>query len=146
MPKLITRCLSADYQTVTDNHDDNDRGELDLSQLAEALHYGSYILPHSSNPNSPHRPAMGVFISGQTRPTFFYASDFQGAFSLQADSNGEFEADDIIDLVEGRVTIEEVRAKKAASGKRMGRGVKIVLGSMLFVLVYLFAVSFRGWA
>ena len=144
MPHLITRCLSEDYQTVTNNHDDNDRGHLDISRFGEALHYASYIMPHSSDPDSPHRPAMGVVIPEQAGHTFFYASDYQGSYSLNADNHGNFQVDDIVDLVEGRASIEEIQNKKVSSNKRMDRTIKLILGSVLLVIVYMFTASFRG--
>ena len=145
MPKLITRCISEDYQTVTDNHDDSDRGEIDISALKDALVYGSYIMPHSSDPNSPHRPAMGVVLAGKTRPTFFYASDYQGGYSLEPADTGEFDSDDIVNMVVGKMTMQEVRDKKAASDKSMSRTIKFVLGSILLVILYYIAAPLFGW-
>lgn len=139
MPKLITRCLSQDYQTVIDDHDYNDRGELDFTSFRDALNCASIIMPYESDPESPHRPEVGVILPEQEQPTFFYTSDYQGSFSLNADSDAQFNTEDIIDLVEGRASIEELRAKKFSSGQRINIGVKIILGSLLLLLIYFLA-------
>jgi len=145
MPKLITRCLSEDYQSVTENHDDNDRGDIGLQSFTEALHYASYIMPHSSDPESPHRPAVGVMIEGKLRPTFFYISDYQGHFSLTPDGNDQFNADDILKMVTGQASIESAQTEKIESDRTMGRNIKLVLGSVLLVVLYFTAAQFFGW-
>lgn len=71
MPRLFTRCISQDYKTVIDNQDVIDRGEMDVSDLEEVLHEASYLTPHSSDPDSPYRPAIGVVLTNEHRPTFF---------------------------------------------------------------------------
>ena len=144
MPKLITRCLSEDYETVTENHDDMDRGELDSDKFSNALHFASYTMPINADPNSPHRPAVGVIISGQVRPTFFYASDYQGGFSLGPNDRNEFKADDIIDLVNGDKSIEEIRENNIVSDKKMTRGVYAVLGFILLIILYFLAAPHFG--
>lgn len=144
MPKLITRCLSQDYQTVTDNHDDNDRGDLDLEAFTEALVYASYIMPYSDDAESPHRPAVGVMIEGKLRPTFFYTSDYQGHFSLTPEDYGQFNADDILKLVTGQASIDSIQTAKAESSRKMGRNLKIVLGFILLIALYLGAAPFFG--
>lgn len=145
MPKLITRCLSEDYQTVIDNHDDDNRGELDLSDLSDALFSASLIMPHSADPDSPHRPAVGVIVAGELRPTFFYISDYQGSFSLESADTGVFEVEDIINLVLGKTTIQEVQNNKVTSVKSMKRGVYITFGFILLVILYFTAATIFEW-
>ena len=142
MHRLITRCLSDDYQTVTDNHDDNDRGELELDALVEALHHVSYIMPFSADPESPHRPAIGVQIAEKDQQTFFYNSDFQGNFCLNPADKREFSVDNILDLIAGKTTIEQVKRDNISYGKKVNRSVYIVLGAILLVLLYFILTAY----
>jgi len=145
MPRLLTRCISEDYQTVIDTQDVIDRGELDLSDLETVLHSASYMMPHSADPESPYRPAIGVMLANEDKPAFFYASDYQGSFSLKPDNSCGFSVDDILGMVQGETTVEDVQANKIALDNRFSRGVYIALGSILLVLLYFACAPIFGW-
>jgi len=139
MPKLITRCLSSDYQTVIDDHADNDRGELASQEFVKALHSASYIMPHSSDPESSYRPAVGLYLAEDTQPTFFYVTDYQGSFGLDAKSSAQtqFDVDDLVDLTDGNATIAEIQSQNAVQQKRLSAGIKITFALALLIVLYL---------
>lgn len=145
MVRLLTRCISEDYQKVTDNHEVIDRGELGLSDLQDALHNASYMMPHSSDPESPHRPAVGVVLANELTPTFFYASDYQGSFSLKPVDSSDFQVIDILNLIQGQITVKEVQENKIASAKSFTRGTYLVLGTIFLIVLYFACAPIFGW-
>jgi len=145
MPKLLTKCVSKDYRSAIDNHDLIDRGELSPDDFYSALFETSYAMPHASDPKSPYRPLIRVMLAKDLTPTDFYVSDYQGHFGLEPNDKNDFNVDDIIDLVNGDKTIDEIRANKVASNNKISRGIYIVLGSILLALLYFTAAPFLDW-
>ena len=135
MPKLITRCLSVDYKNATDNHEEHDRGELSLDEFYSALHDASYAMPVGAEPDSPHRPAVGVNIAGSIDPQFFNVSDYQGGFDLEPAVKNIYNVDDIISIVSGDKTINEIRSDKVVSNKNIKRGVYIFLTILILTSI-----------
>jgi len=142
MPRLITRCLFEDYESATENHDDYDRGDLSVDDYAKALHFASYAMPVAADPSSPHRPAVGVFLTGRVEPTLFYVSDYQGGFSLEATDRNEFSVEDIIDLINGVKTVDEIRESKIIADKKLTRGLYAFFGVILLIILYFFISPF----
>ena len=136
MPKLITRCLSEDYQFAIDDHSDRDRGNLSIEDFCEALHSVSYAMPHSHDPESSHRPSVGVIVAGASSPTFFYVTSYQGEFGLSPNYNSEFNSDDLIDVVNGDKTIEELRIDKTTTTKKVKLLAYLLVGFIGLGVIY----------
>jgi len=125
MPRLITRCLSEDYLSATDNNSDHDRGELSDGDFNLAIFNSSYAMPLAHDPASPYRPAVGINLAGTHAIRYFYASDYQGSFSLDPTENNEFNADDL----------------NASDEKKFKKVAKIIGGVFALVLLYFAATT-----